>query len=34
MDEVVKVGMADLKAIAGSGILTTLGLGSCVGIAL
>ena len=24
MDEVVKVGMADLKAIAGSGILTTL----------
>ncbi|NLX71565.1 MAG: chemotaxis protein CheD [Clostridiales bacterium] len=34
MNEVVKVGMADLKVIAEYGILTTLGLGSCVGIAL
>jgi chemotaxis protein CheD len=30
----VKVGMADLKVIKAPGILTTLGLGSCVGIAL
>ena len=29
-----KVGMADLKAIKAPGTLTTLGLGSCVGIAL
>lgn len=32
--EVVKVGMADLKVIEAPGILTTLGLGSCVGITL
>lgn len=31
---IVKVGMADLNAIRAPGILTTLGLGSCVGIAL
>lgn len=31
---VIKVGMADLKVIEAPGILTTLGLGSCVGIAL
>ncbi|NLJ79167.1 MAG: chemotaxis protein CheD [Tissierellia bacterium] len=30
----IKVGMADLNVIKDSGILTTLGLGSCVGIAL
>lgn len=34
MDRVIKVGMADLKVIAGNGVLVTLGLGSCVGIAL
>lgn len=32
--EIVKVGMADYKVIRSTGILTTLGLGSCVGIAL
>lgn len=32
--EIVKVGMADYKTIKSTGILTTLGLGSCVGIAL
>lgn len=32
--ESVKVGMADLKVIKGTGSLITLGLGSCVGIAL
>lgn len=32
--EVIKVGMADLNVIKSPGILTTLGLGSCVGIAL
>jgi chemotaxis protein CheD len=32
--EVIKVGMADLKLVKAPGILTTLGLGSCVGIAL
>src|SRR5690554_3920898 len=32
--EIFKVGMADYKAIKSTGILTTLGLGSCVGIAL
>lgn len=32
--EIVKVGMADLNTIKAPGILTTLGLGSCVGIAL
>jgi len=31
---IIKVGMADLKVIKAPGILTTLGLGSCVGIAL
>lgn len=34
MQKITKVGMADLKAIEHPGILTTLGLGSCVGIAL
>lgn len=32
--EMVIVGMADLNAVKNPGILTTLGLGSCVGIAL
>ncbi|MCR2042746.1 chemotaxis protein CheD [Anaerosalibacter massiliensis] len=32
--DAIKVGMADLKAIESPGILTTLGLGSCVGITL
>jgi len=31
--EIVKVGMADLACVRSPGILTTLGLGSCVGIA-
>ena len=31
---IIKVGMADLKVIKAPGILTTLGLGSCVGIVL
>lgn len=34
MGNVVKVGMADLKTVNSPGILTTLGLGSCVGICL
>ena len=34
MDQIIKVGMADLKASYHPAILTTLGLGSCVGIAL
>ncbi len=34
MLEVVRVGMADLKVACHPSILTTLGLGSCVGIAL
>ncbi|WP_352419626.1 chemotaxis protein CheD [Proteiniborus sp.] len=34
MMEMIKVGMADYKATKSMGILTTLGLGSCVGIAL
>lgn len=34
MDRVIKVGMADLKVVSGDGVLVTLGLGSCVGIAL
>lgn len=34
MENIIKVGMADLAAICHPGILTTLGLGSCVGIAL
>lgn len=32
--EVIKVGMADLKVTKAPGILTSLGLGSCIGIAL
>ncbi|HHV38652.1 MAG TPA: chemotaxis protein CheD [Tepidimicrobium sp.] len=32
--KIIKVGMADLNVIKNLGILTTLGLGSCVGIAL
>jgi len=32
MNEVIKVGMADMKAASSPGIITTLGLGSCVGI--
>ncbi len=32
--KIMKVGMADLKVIKAPGILATLGLGSCVGIAL
>lgn len=34
MSEVIKVGMADLKIAKDPDVLTTLGLGSCVGIAL
>lgn len=34
MVELIKVGMADLKVAGHPSILTTLGLGSCVGIAL
>ena len=34
MSEVIKVGMADLKIAKAPDVLTTLGLGSCVGIAL
>ncbi len=34
MDNVIKVGMADLQSSKHPCILTTLGLGSCVGIAL
>ncbi len=34
MENVIKVGMADLMVSNHPGILTTLGLGSCVGIAL
>jgi chemotaxis protein CheD len=34
MSEVVKVGMADWKTSGHPGVLTTLGLGSCVGICL
>lgn len=30
----IKVGMADIKVVAAPGVLVTLGLGSCVGIAL
>ena len=32
--EIIKVGMEDLNTVKAPGILTTLGLGSCVGIAL
>lgn len=34
MAELIKVGMADLKITRSPSVLTTLGLGSCVGIAL
>ncbi|SMP47445.1 chemotaxis protein CheD [Anoxynatronum buryatiense] len=34
MAELIKVGMADLKIAKAPDVLTTLGLGSCVGIAL
>lgn len=34
MDEMIKVGMADLKTGRNSDVITTLGLGSCIGIAL
>ncbi len=33
-ENIIKVGMADLKYAGHPGVLTTLGLGSCVGIAL
>lgn len=34
MSEIVKVGMADLNVCTNPNVLTTLGLGSCVGISL
>ena len=34
MSEIIKVGMADLKVCKSPNGVTTLGLGSCVGIAL
>ena len=34
MNEMVKVGMADLNVTKHNGVLTTLGLGSCVGVAM
>ena len=34
MADLIKVGMADLNTVYSPGILTTLGLGSCVGICL
>lgn len=34
MGEIIKVGMADLKVCVSPNAITTLGLGSCVGIAL
>lgn len=34
MKNIIKVGMADLQVLKHPGMLTTLGLGSCVGIAL
>ena len=34
MGEVIKVGMADLNVCKNPDIITTLGLGSCIGIAL
>jgi len=34
MDNTIKVGMADLQAARHPAVITTLGLGSCVGIAL
>ena len=32
MGDVIKVGMADLKTGKGTDVLTTLGLGSCIGL--
>jgi chemotaxis protein CheD len=32
LDEMIKVGMADLQLCKSPGVLTTLGLGSCVGL--
>ena len=34
MSEIIKVGMADWKVCSGQDGVTTLGLGSCVGIAI
>lgn len=34
MDKIIKIGMADLQAAKYPGTITTLGLGSCLGIAL
>lgn len=34
MKKIIRVGMADLKVAKNAEILTSLGLGSCVGIAL
>ena len=34
MEEIIKVGMADIKVCKAPDALTTLGLGSCVGICL
>jgi len=34
MGEIIKVGMADMNIIKTNGVLTTLGLGSCVGVTL
>lgn len=34
MGEMIKIGMADLKVCTAPNVLTTLGLGSCVGIVL
>lgn len=34
MSEIIKVGMADLKTCVSPDVVTTLGLGSCVGIAI
>lgn len=34
LNDMIKVGMADLKTCKSPGVLTTLGLGSCVGVAL
>lgn len=34
LNDMIKVGMADLKVCRSPGILTTLGLGSCIGVAL
>lgn len=34
MSEVIKVGMADMAVCSGDDAVTTLGLGSCIGIAI